>query len=544
MDQFDNITLSPCGTFHRYNSKPLYHQRFSSILKFTSIGLAAVQDQDTAYHINIEGMPAYSQRYEKCYNFYQGLAAVKLKNTFFHIDTHGLPAYQDRFTWVGNFQEKRCVVNQDGQFYHIDSEGRPIYPQRYEYVGDFKEGIAVVYKAGLATHIDTQGQYLHTTWFKQLDVYHKGFARAEDKQGWFHINKKGEALYSERYKEVEPFYNDLAKVQTHAGALLQIDPANTIITTLVKADPGILAAQLSDDLVGFWKTFVIYTGVKLAIFTHLPATADSLAEKIAMPVEQVIRLLRALWEIKLLTCDPHTNRYTVTEKGQMLCGDTSAFLASAAILWAHVAAQDWLNLPDKLATPSSSHPSFKDKVSDAQHHLYLQALEGYAVKDVGDFLINSPWLQQKILGLGRSSLGLLKYLAACSPINAAVFVGAAIPADYLQGTSIALLEDLQHVTTDDDIGLSLRFLHYFDDKTALTYLNTLSQRHIKKLLIFETILSQDSPLGGLLDINMLMETGGKLRTMQQWQQLFSQTPYTLVSTQAIHAYLTLLELEL
>jgi hypothetical protein len=70
------------------------------------------------------------------------------------------------------------------------------------------------------------------------------------------------------------------------------------------------------------------------------------------------------------------------------------------------------------------------------------------------------------------------------------------------------------------------------------------QLNIRKLMIFETIISQDSPIGGLLDINMIIETGGKLRTIEEWQQLFKQSNYLLTSTNQINPYLTLLEAEL
>jgi hypothetical protein len=516
-------------------SQPLYPHRFISVLKFSDIGLAAVQDNTGAYHIDTQGLAIYTQRYDKCYNFYHRLAAVALHNKFFHINTHGFPAYQENFTWVGNFQENYCVVNKKGNFYHINHYGQPMYPQRYDYVGDFKEGIAVVYQDGVATHIDQQGQYLHNQWFKQLDIYHKGFARAEDDKGWFHIDKQGHAIYPSRYKDVEPFYNDLAKVQTYDGALLQINSANKIINFITPARSNTLTRQLSDDLVGFWKTFVMYTGVKLDIFAHLPAKAEELAHKIALPEDNLIRILRALWEIDLL--DKREEVYFLTKKGQVLQEDNQ-FLATAAILWANVAAQNWLSLPDKLATPLVTHPSFKDEASEEQY-AYLHALAGYAVQDVGEFFINSSVLKQRLIGFGRSSLGLIKYLVSITPtLKATIFAGAPLPLHYLEGTSIELIEDLDWADKVYDIGIVLRFLHYFNDDVVLTYLKKMAQLPIKKLLIFETLLSQESPLGGLLDMNMLMETGGKLRTLQQWQHLFEQSHYTLISVEDIHPCLS------
>ena len=546
MTLLKNIAISDCGTFHLLNGKPLYSNRFHIVLKFANVGLAAVKDKTGAYHIDCDGKPSYNQRFDKSYGFYCDLAAIAHNNKYFHITTNGERAYDNSFSWVGNFQENLCVVKDGEKFYHIDKIGNPVYRDRYNYVGDFKDDVAVVYHNNLATHIDNNGCYIHNRWFKQLDVFHKGYARAEDDNGWFHINKQGKEIYSTRYKNVEPFYNDLARVETFDGMVLQINPKNEIITTISIADPSTYANQLSGDMVGFWKTFTIYTGVKLGIFDQIPSSIATLKDKIKIPQTNLNRILKALWELKLVIYDIQKNVWNLTEKGKLLQNGKNSFLNDAAILWANVAAQDWLNLPNLLKNEISNHASFKDTEANEQNIVsYLNALEGYAIKDLGDYFKHHTLTDKKIIGFGRTSLGLIRHLAERKyDLDANVLIESTIPSNYLKGLNIKIIHQLEQSTGHYDIAIFLRFLHYFNDVTALSYLKKMHQLNIRKLMIFETIISQDSPIGGLLDINMIIETGGKLRTIEEWQQLFKQSNYLLTSTNQINPYLTLLEAEL
>lgn len=540
-----NITISDCGTFHLLNGKPLYRNRFHTVLKFANVGLAAVKDNTGAYHINYDGNPVYNPRFDKSYGFYCDLAAVMHNNKYFHIATNGERAYDRNFSWVGNFQESLCVVKDGEKFYHIDKAGNPVYKERYNYVGDFKDGAAVVYHDGLATHINSSGCYIHNRWFKQLDVFHKGYARAEDDGGWFHIDKEGKEIYLTRYKNVEPFYNDLARVETFDDMILQINTNNDIITTISTADSSVYTNQLSGDMVGFWKTFTIYAAVKLGIFDQIPSNLATLSNKIKIPKTNLNRILKALWELKLVTYDISRNVWNVTEKGKLLQNKNNSFLNDAAILWANVAAQDWLNLPNLLKDKILNHASFKDTESNRQNTAsYFNALEGYAIKDVGDYFRHNI-LTGKIIGFGRTSLGLVRHLVKCkSDLDADVMIEGAIPDNYIKELNIKIIDQLEQLLGHYDLAIFLRFLHYFNDDTVLGYLKTAYQLNIRKLMIFETIIRCDSPIGGLLDINMIMETGGKLRTLEEWQQLLKQSNYLLTSTTPINSYLTLLEAEL
>ena len=104
------ISIAKDQTHHLYQGKPLYFQKFIWVLKFHPPGLAPVVDESGAYHITLEGIPAYKQRYRRTFGYYYDCAAVVTNNGWTHIDPTGNFIYNERYSWVGNFQDSCCTV--------------------------------------------------------------------------------------------------------------------------------------------------------------------------------------------------------------------------------------------------------------------------------------------------------------------------------------------------------------------------------------------------------------------------------------------------
>ena len=282
----EKIKISDCRSFHQIESdagelKALYSRRFLEVEKFHSVtsnnkALAPVLDGKGAYHIDLNGNPAYKDRFDKTFGFYKDKAAVMLNGEFFHINIDGLRLYKQSYDWVGNFQEDICVVKKAGHFFHINHLGEKLYDEEYDYVGDFKDGIAVVYKDGHATHIDKKGNFIHNKFYKKLGVFHKNYANAEDDNGWFHIKRDGTKSYKDRYKMVEPFYNGLAFVETFEGKLCQINTAGDIVHEIYNPDPINHMHKISSKFVGFWYVYLSNAASRLGLFTLLPGSLDEI----------------------------------------------------------------------------------------------------------------------------------------------------------------------------------------------------------------------------------------------------------------------------
>ncbi|WAS91388.1 WG repeat-containing protein [Nannocystis punicea] len=217
--------VSDDATHHLLDGRPLYADRFDTVLKFHAPGLAPVRRGHEAWHVDVHGRPAYARRFLATFGFYEGLSAVTGPDGWHHIHPDGRDLAPARHDWCGNFQGTRCTVRgPSGRYHHIDHEGHAAYSARWRYAGDYRDGFAVVQRDdGLSSHIDEHGRPLHDRWLLDLDVFHKGFARARDGRGWMHVDRHGRPIYPRRFAAVEPFYNGQARVECHDGSLEIID---------------------------------------------------------------------------------------------------------------------------------------------------------------------------------------------------------------------------------------------------------------------------------------------------------------------------------
>lgn len=548
---WENTVVSPCSTFHLLKGKPFYHQRYSQVLKFHKPGLAPVKDNTQAFHINIQGAPAYPYRFIETFGFYDNLAAVRDDEGWFHVTPRGEAVYPERYGWCGNFQEGSCPVkDQDGNYFHINSEGRRRYSSNYCYVGDFKDGAAVVCnKNGLHTHIDPEGHPIHDCYFKDLDVYHKGFARAQDEQGWFHVNNKGKAIYNERYANVEPFYNGFARVETTDGALLTINE-QAEITQVLREGQKKPWQSLSSDLVGFWSTETIATAVKLKILEELPNSTTQIANHRKLRYESTLRLLKALWELNIVNY--HENVWEITEKGRLLLKRDTTFMGEASIMWSDVNGENWKSLPSYLQSDMPHHrPVFKAFASDEKLKCYHKAIDGYALEDF-DFISNAPinWENhKKIIAVGRTAKVILEKLLEKYSHLTGVLLGedyvlkhASFVPSVLERCQLKSQNILDAWDETADIILLPKVLHYWPDQEAkqLLFQAKKALKNEGTLYILEMLLSETHPRGALLDLNMLAESGGKLRSLADWKELFEQTALKLNENIPLAPWLNLL----
>lgn len=531
--KLSDIELNQTGSKHYYQGNPLYNKVFYKALKFHPPGLAAVEDSSGAYHINVEGLPAYHQRYTQAFGFYNERAVVADSTGWFHILPDGSPIYEERYKWCGNYQENCCVVEtMEGDFFHIDLLGKRLYSKNYTYTGDFHDGTATVQnEEGSYTHINKAGEYLHGYWFADLDVFHKGYARAKDTVGWFHIDKQGLGIYHERYQEIEPFYNGLARCRTSYGALIRINERGECIDQL--KDPEITAfQQLSADIVGYWRTQIIKAAVDIDLFDYLPVTISELSQKTQVELSILQRFIRALQELSLI--EIKDNKVLLTEKSQFLTSNHLLSLKSAVIHWADAHYTAWMSLTDALKSAkgmyqnSLGQPLFEwlDKKLP-RLTLYHQAMTAYARHDYQKLSLLIDTKQAKTLVDAAGGQGiLLQFILENNRdltgilLERPSLVNQIIIPDRLQSRMTALGFDLFQpwpVVNVDIITLS-RVLHDWNDEETEIILNqaVASLQTNGRILIIEFLLEEDSPQGGMLDMNMLVITGGRERTLQDF----------------------------
>ena len=179
----------------------------------------------------------------------------------------------------------------------------------------------------------------------------------------------------------------------------------------------------------------------------------------------------------------------------------------------------------------SSFLSFKEneKNNEIKTELY-QALLGYTKFDITKFLeridINP---NNKILLFGAHSLALVDIFKN-KGIN---FIGyynyPTLPKELTKDFDVDLKQEGQSIK-EYDIAIFGRFLQHQDDQKTLTYLQNLKDSKISRILLIETIIDEYSPMGGAVDINIMVETGGKLRTKNDWKDILRKVGNFSIST--------------
>ncbi|MFO8074279.1 MAG: methyltransferase [Armatimonadota bacterium] len=534
------------GTHHLRSETPLYEERFDEVLAFHEPGLAPVQRGGRGWHIRTDGSPAYNRRFERTFGYYEGRAAVVESDGWHHILPDGTDLYDARFDWCGNFQGGRCTVREpDGGYLHVDHDGVPAYEARWRYAGDYRDRIAVVQSHdGRSTHIDLGGTQIHGRWFLDLDVFHKGFARARDDDGWMHVDRRGLPIYTRRFAGVEPFYNGQARVERFDGGLEVIDEDGRRI---VELRPALRSefASLSGDLVGFWRTDAIAAAVELGVFDVLPGPEEPLLRACGIDSERGRRLLRSLAELRLVAFEDGI--WTATERGEYLRADHPLTLRDAALEYAGRFRELWSNLPRALREGSDwkARNVFEDVAAEPMriegHH---RMLASYALHDYGEVpAALSLRGDERIIDAGGGLGALAGLLLERYPdlevvvLDRPEVIERAASAELGSRAELRTADITAPWDVEGDAVILARVLHDWDDAIALTIL-----RHARcalrpggRLFVVEMLLSDVGSAGGLCDLHLLMATGGKERTVEQYSVLLDEAGFDLVEVRRLAA---------
>lgn len=532
----DNLKVSPCGKHHlRSDGREAYQRRFDQVLPFHAPGLAAVNLIHTAWHIRPDGTDAYKARFDETFGFYCGVAAVVSGGLWFHIDSDGNPLYESRYAFVGNFQNDVCVVcDVEGSYYHIDLSGMLLYSSKWSYCGDFREGAAVVQgRDGLSSHIDFSGELIHGRWFLDLDVFHKGYARARSNQGWHHIAKAGTPLYLARYANVEPFYNGCSRVETDDGALRVINEKGETLRTLRRPTIDYFA-ELSADMVGYWRTMTLKTASQSGLFDQLPANQQQLSKSIGMSPERLVRFLRALGELGVIQVE--WDNYVLTEKGQYLRSDHPKTLVSASEEYGGDLLRRWGRLTAILKGKSVNQDIFNEVSKDEErvkaHH---EMLASYALHDYAPVVPLLNINAGDVVFDAAGGTGTLSLLVKGRFPETDVYCG-----DKAEITQQQLYDGVHYLPFDlfepwpicADKLLLARVLHDWNDEQVALILQhaKAALRPGGELLVLEMFLPKLGFDGGLCDLHLLTVTGGQERSEDHYSDLLDNAGFDVVET--------------
>lgn len=497
---------SPCGKFHISNDGERTHNsEFDWVLPFHKPGLAPVGDFTGSYHICLDGNPAYSIRFKRTFGFYCDLATVVDERGFFHIHPDGSPAYSNRWDWCGNFQQQICAVrNENGEYYHIKTDGKMIHGGPHSYAGDFREDFAVVRGIdGLCRHINFEGQYIYDSSFLDLDVFHKGFARARDEKGWYHINTEGADISAgERYAEIEPYYNGQALVRTITGEYLVIDEDGKTVSSPVRSESDI-NQYFQSQAVSYWQPLAIRLGILSGLAGGEPVNSISEVDRI---------VLERSW-VELGLISENGGLSVLGEKLKPNRKWRDRFL-----YWTGPQLEAWINSEKRLTNPAERTDFFAQHSSNPSiNQLIHRVLDSYAMEDwPGISNTLDLGLDATVVDLGGGRGALLRAIGPSVAKRILVDRPEVIKNLEIEGVEITSCDIFSDELPRGDVYILSRILHDWSDDICKGLLKRIPKS--ANLVIIDRVAEPSRH--GLLSLNMLLLTGGRERTEEDWNKLY------------------------
>jgi ubiquinone/menaquinone biosynthesis C-methylase UbiE len=298
-------------------------------------------------------------------------------------------------------------------------------------------------------------------------------------------------------------------------------------------------------ITGFWSSAAIYAAAKMGIADHLacgPQASNELATRLGVNPGALYRLLRALASIGLFT-EAEPGYFALTPLGEFLRSDVPGSLRAFSIAGKELGWESWGELSYSVKTGETAferlhgmayfeylrHNAELARLFDAAMSGFAAA-NGLAVIEAYDF---SPFAVIIDVGGGHGTLisailkqnfnargvvydlpdvleGARKSLGAMGLADRCEFIGG----DFFES-----------VPSGGDAYLLTSVIHDWDDEPSLTILNNC--RRImgseSRLLLVEMIIPPgDTPsLGKFLDLNMLVNFGGRERTEMEYRQLLA-----------------------
>lgn len=313
--------------------------------------------------------------------------------------------------------------------------------------------------------------------------------------------------------------------------------------------PPVALMQL---ITGFWVSAAVYVAAKLKLADHMdtgPKDTDELARRVGANPEALYRLLRALASVGVFT-EVESHCFSLTPVGKYLRDGVSGSLRAFSIVGREIGWEPWGHL---LHSVRSGETAF-GHIHGMGYFEYLRKypetaelfdkamtgfvrMNGFAVADAYDFTHFSKIIDvggghgaliAEILKRNAQTRGILfdrrpvveeakKRLGGTGVVDRCECISGDFFASVPEGGDVYILSSVIHDWSDEKSLEILRNCHRAMGENS-------------KLLLVEMIIPErDSPFfGKFLDLNMLVNFGGKERTEKEYRTLLSTSGFQLV----------------
>jgi O-methyltransferase domain len=318
-------------------------------------------------------------------------------------------------------------------------------------------------------------------------------------------------------------------------------PANP---ALPDKETVVLHKKMMQLLSSLWVTHAIGTFARLGLADAIAEGADD-AETIAslrgLNRDRVYRLMRALTTVGIVS-EISGDRFALTPLGRLLTSNAPNSMRTSAMLLTEYHADVWSGLDAAL----EGGVAF-----DAQHgqHLFswlaanpdegarfqrmmfeVHGPETPAIVAAYDF---TPF--KHVIDIGGGHGMLLSAILAANPglrgtlfdLQAGIDAGKRGEGGPLPGVAFIAGDVFEFVPEEGDIYLLRHILHDYDDLDCVRMLSNLRramQPHTRVLVLEKTVPTGDTPgPGRWLDLHVMLLTGGRERTVPEFEALFDKS---------------------
>jgi hypothetical protein len=309
------------------------------------------------------------------------------------------------------------------------------------------------------------------------------------------------------------------------------------------ADPASLHKKMMQLLSSLWVTHAIGSFARLGLADAMEAGADS-ADAIAAPrglvADRVYRLLRALSTCGIVT-EAAGGKFALTPLGRMLTSNSPSSMRTSAALLTDYHAEIWANLDGALKggvafEQINGEPLFSWLSSNPEEGARFQRMMVEVHAPETPAIVAAYDFSQfgHIVDVGGGHGMLLSAIVAAHPgVRGTLFdlpegVDAAKRGEGgpLPGVTFTAGDVFESVPEGADAYLFRHLLHDYDDEDCLRMLKNVrrAMKPTSRVLVLEkTVPTDDTPgPGRWLDLHVMLLTGGRERTVPQYQALFDR----------------------
>ena len=303
-------------------------------------------------------------------------------------------------------------------------------------------------------------------------------------------------------------------------------------------------------ITGFWAPQIIYAAAKAGVFSELDkfsVNKEGLAKSVSVDRSRIDRLVAALIELGLLS-EGESQKLVLTRMGKLFVPNSQGSLEPYLNLVGERFYMSWSFFSEMLEQEEVSayelawgSKIYTENNAEIENHFYnaMNSFSSQVTQNLSDILISDNVHSILDIGGGRGDV-VLPLLAKNSALKATVLDRESVESEFNSNTQTTNALDfvcgnfLENLPIGFDSHLLFRVIHNLSDKQCqdLFALSNTTLNPSGVLYIIDSI-QHAKPFSALMDLNMMVLTGGMLRSTDRIVSICSDAGFEFIETKAL-----------